>query len=87
MLLSQELTIQIPKIKIADVAQHQNLEAEKQAKMDLQKLAQQLDADQTLFDTQINALTHSISEALPNVNSFNINCWKDRVILRIESPF
>ena len=84
LLLSQELSIQIPKIKIVEVVQHQHLEAEKQARMDLQKLAQQLDADQTLFDTQINALTHSMSESLPNFNSFNINCWKDWVILSIS---
>ena len=84
LLLSEELSVQIPKIKFANIQQHQHLEEDRQSKIDLDKLSKQLVADQMLFDTQINALTHSISASFPTRDDFDINSWKDWFILIIS---
>ena len=73
LLLSEELSIQLPKIEFANEKLESNLEADQLYKIDLEKLAKQLERDQTLFDSQLTALNHQIMASLNNYLHFRLH--------------
>ena len=77
LLLSDELSIQLPKIEFANEKLESNLEADQLYKIDLEKLSKQLEQDQTLFDSQITALNHQIMTSLNTIYTFYYTNWKD----------
>ena len=77
LLLSEELSIQLPEIEFANEKLESNLEADQLYKIDLEKLSKQLERDQTLFDSQITALNHQIMTSLDNIYTFDYTNWKD----------
>ena len=77
LLLSEELSIQLPKIEFANEKLESNLEADQLYKIDLEKLSKQLERDQTLFDSQLTALNHQIMNSLNTIYTFDCTNWKD----------